>query len=80
MGRFPRKCKLRGPSRVTSGYPPGTLRVPCTFRRGLIWKIRQNSDFVNKNPAKFGQNLSKLAKFGEKISKFSAIFDENFEH
>ena len=21
-----------------------------------------------------------LAKFGEKISKFSAIFDENFEH
>ena len=57
MGRFPRKCKLRGPSR----YPPGTLRVPCTFRRGLIWKIRKNSDF-RKIPAKFGRNLAKICQ------------------
>ena len=27
MGRFPRKCKLRGPSGVTSRYPPGTLYI-----------------------------------------------------
>ena len=27
MGQFPRKCKLRGPSRVTSGYPAGTLYI-----------------------------------------------------
>ena len=26
------------------------------------------------------ENLSNLAIFDEKISKFSAIFDENFEH
>ena len=58
MGRFPRKCKLRGPSRVTSGYPPGTLPVPCTFRRGLIWKIRQKS---GKIWAKSSENLSNLA-------------------
>ena len=27
MGQFPRKCKLRGPSRVTSRYPAGTLYI-----------------------------------------------------
>ena len=27
MGRFPRKCKLRGPSR----YPVHSLYIPCTF-------------------------------------------------
>ena len=37
----------------------GNLWVPCTFRRGLIWKIRQKS---GKNPAKFGQNLAKFVK------------------
>ena len=71
MGQFPRKRKLRGPSRVTSRYPPGTLpvpsrypvgtlSVPCTFRRGLIAKIRQN--------------LSNLAEFGEKNSKIFSDF------
>ncbi len=71
MGQFPRKCKLRGPSRVTSRYPAGTLPVPCTFRRGLIAKIRQKS---GKIWAKTSENLSNSPKFGEKISKIFSDF------
>ena len=58
MGRFPRKCKLRGPSRVTSGvtsgYPPGTLYISpepnCEnpAKSGKIW-------------AKSSEHLSNLA-------------------
>ena len=52
------------------GNLPGNLRgnlpVPCTFRRGLIAKIRQK---FGKIWAKSSENLSNLAKFGEKISK-----------
>ena len=59
------------------GNLPGNLRVPCTFRRGLIKKIRQKS---GKIWAKSNEHLSNLAKFGEKISKIFSDFDENFEH
>ena len=45
MGQFPRKCRLRGPSRVTSRYPAGTLYI---------------SPGPNcENPAKIRQNLGK---------------------
>ena len=60
MGRFPRKCKLRGPSR----YPPGTLRVPCTFRRGLIWKIRQKSGKIWAKSSEICQIWLKLKAQG----------------
>ena len=76
MGQFPRKCKLRGPSRVTSGEPPGTLRVPCTFRRGLIAKIRQKSGKIWAKLANIYQIHRNLAK---KLAKFLAIFDEKIE-
>ena len=33
MGRFPRKCKLRGPC----GYPKGTLWVPYGYPMGTQW-------------------------------------------
>ena len=59
-GAFSAKMQTAGTLRVPSRYPPG--RVPCTFRRGLIWKIRQKS---GKNPAKFGQNLAKFVKISE---------------
>ena len=45
IGRFPRKCKPRGPC----GDPPGTLTGPRTFRRGL-WR----------NFGKFRQKLIKV--------------------
>ena len=67
MGQFPRKCKLRGPSRVTSRYPAGTLYISpgpnCEnpAKSGKIW-------------AKSSENLSNLAKFGEKISKIFSDF------
>ena len=71
MGRFPRKCKLRGPSRVTSGvtsrYPPGTLYISPGPNLENPAKIRQNL-------GKIQQNLSKLAKFGEKNSKIFSDF------
>ena len=67
MGRFPRKCKLRGPSGVTVG----SAYISRTFRRGLIKKIRQKS---GKIWAKSSENLSNLAKFGEKISKIFSDF------
>ena len=51
-GAFSAKMQTAGSLPVPSGYPPGT------FRRGLIWKIRQN-------PAKFGQNLAKFVKISE---------------
>ena len=38
------------------GDPPGTLRVPCTFRRGLIWKIRQKSGKIWAKSSKICQN------------------------
>ena len=42
------------------GDPPGTLRgnlwVPCTFRRGLIWKIRQKSGKIWAKSSKNCQN------------------------
>ena len=41
------------------GDPPGTLpvnlRVPCTFRRGLIWKIRQKSGKIWAKSSKICQ-------------------------
>ena len=63
MGHFPRKCKLWGPSRVTSGYPPGTLYIFffCTFRRGLIWKIRQKSGKIWAKSSKICQNKPQAA-------------------
>ena len=74
MGRIPRKCKLRGPCRIAYGSWYISL--------GPNWEnpaeIRQT--WGNKIGATSSENLSNLAKFGEKISKFSAIFDENFEH
>ena len=87
MGRFPRKCKLRGPSGitsgVTSGYPPGTLYIspgPNLENPAKIWHFLTSE----KNPAKFGQKLAKFVKISgnlaKKIAKFSVIFDENFEH
>ena len=62
------------------GQPPGNLAVPCTFRRGLIWKIRQKSGKIWEN---VGQTLAKFVKISEIVETlgiFSAIFDENFEH
>ena len=41
-GAISAKMQTAGTLRVPSRYPPGTLPVPCTFRRGLIKKIRQN--------------------------------------
>ena len=41
---------------VPSRYLPGTLRVPCTFRRGLIWKIRQKSGKIWAKSSKICQN------------------------
>ena len=74
MGQFPRKCKLRGPSRVTSRVTSqGTLYISPGPNCENPAKIRQNL-------GKIYQKLSNLAKFGEKIVTFSAIFDENFEH
>ena len=72
MGRFPRKTQTAGTLRgnlpgnlpVPSRYPPGTLRVPCTFRRGLIKKIRQKSVKI-------------WAKSSEKLVKFSEIWRKN---
>ena len=75
MGRFPRKCKLRGPSRVTSGYHPGTLCISPGPNLENPAKIRQSfSDFLIKIWAKASENLSNLAKFGEKISKIFSDF------
>ena len=70
MGQFPRKCKLQGPSRVTSRYPAGTLYI---------------SPGPNcENPAKIGQKLAKICQIhrnlAKKLAKLLAIFDENFEH
>ena len=44
MGRIPRKCKLRGPCRVTCGVTYGSAYISP----GLNWE----------NPAKFRQNLA----------------------
>ena len=63
MGRIPRKCKLREPSGVTVG----SAYISRTFRRGLIKKS-------GKIWAKSSENLSNLAKFGEKISKIFSDF------
>ena len=48
----------------------GNLPVHCTFRRGLIGKIRQNS---GKNWPKSNEHLSNLAKIGEKIGKIVTL-------
>ena len=81
MGRFPRKCKLRGPSGVTSGvtsgYPPGTLYISPGPNLENPAKIRQKSGKIWAKLAKICQIHRNLAK---KLAKFSAIFDENFEH
>ena len=42
-GAFSAKMQTAGTLPVPSRYPPGTLYIFCTFRRGLIGKIRQKS-------------------------------------
>ena len=66
MGQFPRKCKLRGPSRVTSRYPVGTLYISPGPNCENPAKIRQNLGKSSES-----ENLSNLAKFGENGKIFS---------
>ena len=63
MGRFAKMQTagtLPGNLWVTSGYPPGTLYISPgpNFENPAKY-------FVNKNPAKFGQNLAKFVKISE---------------
>ena len=74
MGRFPRKCKLRGPSGVTSGYTPGTLYISPGPNLENPAKIRQNLGKIWAKSSKICQTLSKLVEFGEKISKIFRDF------
>ena len=67
MGQFPRKCKLRGPSRVTSRYPVGTLYISPGPNCENPAKIRQIW-------AKSTENLSNLKNFAKKLATISAIF------
>ena len=56
-GAFSAKMQTAGTLPVPSRYPPGTLRVPCTFRRGLIWKIRQKSGKIWAKSSKILTNV-----------------------
>ena len=70
-GNFRENAKLRVPSR----YPAGTLYISPGPNCENPAKIRQK---------KKGQKLAKICQIhrnlAKKLAKFSAIFDENFEH
>ena len=73
MGRIPRKCKLRGPCGVTSGVTSRLTSGYSVHFAGKSGKIPAKFGFVNKIWPKSSENLSNLAKFGEKIANFSEI-------
>ena len=52
-GAFSAKMQTAGTLR---GNLRGNLWVPCTFRRGLIWKIRQKSGKIWAKSSKICQN------------------------
>ena len=74
-GNFRENANCGDPPGTLPGNLPGNLRgnlpVPCTFRRCLLAKIRQK---FGKIWATSSENLSNLAKFGEKISKMFSDF------
>ena len=79
MGRFPRKCKLRGPSGVTVGSAYincGSAYISPGPNCENPAKIRQilTSDVRIKIWAKTSENLSNSPKFGEKNSKIFSDF------
>ena len=55
-GVFRENANCGDPPGTLPGNLPGNLRVPCTFRRGLIWKIRQKSGKIWAKSSKICQN------------------------
>ena len=83
MGRFPRKCKLRGPSGVTSGvtsgYPPGTLYISPGPNLENPAKIRQKSGKIWAKLAKFVK-ISEIWRKNQHITEWYGINKKTHFH
>ena len=85
MGQFPRKCKLRGPSRVTSRYPAGTLYIspgpncenPAKSR--LILLLTFHCDITFSHFLLHFSHFRRPKNLANKLAKLLTIFKQKIE-